>query len=140
MENITVAIRNAINECATVDNALYWIEQTDKFVFALESIECTDAMRNVEPEKFNMIDCPARCENAVDRLENRLEKLAFVAIASHVNKVQANRMLRNNAMDAKELREFIAQYRNNLTPEFVERIARNVEFETGIKCELGGAI
>lgn len=62
------------------------------------------------------------------------------AIACHVNKVQANRMLRNNAMDAKELREFITQYRNNLTPEFVERIARNVEFETGIKCELGGAI
>ena len=62
----------------------------------------------------------------------------FDEIATHMNKVQANRMLRNNAMDAKELREFIKQYRNNLAPVFVELIARNVEFETGIKCELGG--
>lgn len=90
-----------------------------------------------DPENPCPIDAKYMHKYLCEFIEKETQRMAnsVDAIATHINRVQANRMLRNNAMTATELRQFIVQYRNNLSPELVERIARNVEFETGIKCE-----
>ena len=74
---ITLAIR----ECSTPEIAKGYAKAESKFVYALECIEHSDAFieHEVDLSAFNMIDKPNRVENAVERLENRLDKLNGVA-------------------------------------------------------------
>ena len=71
--------RLAVNECATLDNAKTYHLTTDKFVYALECIEHSDAFivagSHYCLNNFNMTDAPARVERFVEQLENRFDKL-----------------------------------------------------------------
>jgi hypothetical protein len=77
--DINAILQRAVNECATDDNAKAWKDTTEKFVFCVETIELSNWFKHVPIEKFNMIDCPARVEKFVDKLETRFEKMLGVS-------------------------------------------------------------
>ena len=58
-------------------NSKGYAKAESKFVYALECIEHSDAFieHEVDLSAFNTVDKPNRVENAVERLENRLDKL-----------------------------------------------------------------
>ena len=73
--NLNAILGKAVNECATLENAKAWNETDEKFVFCVETIESAKWFHHVPLEKFNMIDCPQRVENYVEKLETEFEKL-----------------------------------------------------------------
>ena len=78
-KDINKICRLAVAECATLDNAKTYHLTTDKFVFALECIEHSDAFILAGEAycltRFNMTDNPALCERFTEQLENRFDKL-----------------------------------------------------------------
>lgn len=77
--DINAILQRAVNECATDNNAKAWKETDEKFVFCVETIELSNWFKHVPLEKFNMIDCPARVEKFVEKLETRFEKMLGVS-------------------------------------------------------------
>ena len=77
--NLNAILGKAVLECATLENAKAWKETTEKFVFCVETIELSNWFKHVPLEKFNMIDCPQRVENYVDKLETEFVKLLGVS-------------------------------------------------------------
>jgi len=75
-------INKAIKQCSTIDVAKEYSKTNDKFVYALTMIEHSEAFieGDVDFHRFNLLDTPERVERAVERLENRLDKLNEVAL------------------------------------------------------------
>ena len=77
--DIDAILQRAVNECATDENAQAYFQTTERFVFCVETIENSNWFKHVPLEKFNMIDCPARVEKFVDKLETRFDKMLGVS-------------------------------------------------------------
>ena len=77
--NLNAILGKVVLECATLENAKAWNETTEKFVFCVETIESANWFKHIPLEKFNMIDCPQRVENYVEKLETEFEKMLGVS-------------------------------------------------------------